>query len=1453
MDASRSESHKEPRSWPRSGREVGAWSLRFKQSGPPPASNHLSSMDPPPAEPCRFASASDESVLADIGPLLAPPYIARSSVVLGLPASDNWATLPSYAMQQPPPDPATATGGRRPLTSHMRSNFSISSLDDLFTKQDTELNGITSLGIVSSQAGTSTSTRAGGGDQSSLSTRRDSGNISSSPEVLRPQVVFKRQPSSEDVQSDQNHQSSSESVTVTSMHQPVMHHGATDSPPLPLLSAGVNTIITPPATVDGLQWNSGRSIGAGGGFRPPPPPPSDERSRMWSAPVSIEAASTSTGSAHPISSSIFRLHGFNRCADACSGGMLTATGILQPPQTATCSPQQRALMNPPLLPHIFSVGLIAQLRYTVEHYVKRVTPSESERDAKRTLFNAFAEFLRRTLQDRIAISVAGSTAYEVDAKGSDLDVVLLTNLGAPLWVLQHIVNYLSATQSFHKKTGRSNWPLKDVKLQLVQSARVPLLSIATPKGLLCDVSVNTLNSVKHTEYFKRVISCKPQLRPLMRLLKYWAKVRKLPTMKEGGLPGIVWMMITVYFASCPLDTLIEILKDQEEEGSSTLSHPSVASILPACDEAAPLFASLIRFFLLCGNRDSMSRTVSVAQAICRHKSPQEVAQRVRSINNHKGVWDEVVSIEDPATVTEAAPPSEANWNPANTATIHFEPGSTFDLAAKISSATWLTYMLELKRGSMVLLTLLKFIKESQMRVQELPKILSGNAVVSSMASPGNAHACASVGTGGWSPGSGDIGAVFAAAEPVPAEQYIAMKFRHLIAFLFEESGSDRFILPGCDESLRKAETQLVEDGGTLARGISENSLDTDWGAAAISARGVHPRLYFPFCLCCSVPHTTFAVVLLYGRLHVLRILSICTDWTTWWSRDFLSRRDIRSTLHGSLYRVVTPENYPTAAALQAGRFFHSHLTPTGFPQFDPLALKADARDLESNKSPFPTLLIPVKKHATSTPVELFFSPCHFVCRLKAWNVPASSNHPDEGFFYMETDETRYLSTLEGLLKQAPWYQYGNAGSDVAFQPTPESCIRCNIEGDDVSELPESADYVVSDGAFQKSRTPQSQQAIASAWNYWTAHVEDSRRSHIDGWMPPLSPSDCKCHEMEVTRSDSVSSVSSMPHELVVVPQLRDAAGMLVATVDSIQKMQQLRRETAAQRISAARKELENPLPPPATMKAGVHVQALVVRRTRSMPSRVDGSRQSDTYAGNSFLLRGQSIREKRSDLARYVPPSKRVMAAKVKEEEMSAVPSSVPSSNSTAVVDASQPQSKSQRPSSFPPPPPPLTETDEWLPHSQPVGKNAGRMAPPTKSVTGSSAPASVFAVSSSVASSEIRKRKPGRGNTPTHNSAPTTPATVRGRANFAASTATSTILQPRNRRHESAAGTRSSRRNRRGSIDQQQAVSVKVGPSRLAGRPTSSAAGGAMDASRRLLMSALKDTFRGQPSNLDQ
>lgn len=280
-------------------------------------------------------------------------------------------------------------------------------------------------------------------------------------------------------------------------------------------------------------------------------------------------------------------------------------------------------------------------------------------------------------------------------------------------------------------------------MQLVQNARVPILLLKCPQGVVCDISVNTNNSISHTKFFRAILKGKPHLRALMRLVKYWVKVRRMPAMRDGGLPSIVWMLLCVFASRhseiCYSCLGLPVTRNQENvfgksgvsteaESNDVLSDStylverfaskftrwmwSLQLSLSEANAVSPYTVLLAEFFSRLGSRHALTCTVSVAAGLCIPKNTHDVAQRVLSPPWHGGVWDELLSVEDPANMDgtffpEAllAPPSamlSRNLVGPNVCPNGIPTPMFHDLAARISSATWLVYQYELRRADMLM-------------------------------------------------------------------------------------------------------------------------------------------------------------------------------------------------------------------------------------------------------------------------------------------------------------------------------------------------------------------------------------------------------------------------------------------------------------------------------------------------------------------------------------------------------------------------------------------------------------------------------------------------------------------------------------------------------------------------------------------------------------------------------
>ncbi|CEM36833.1 unnamed protein product [Vitrella brassicaformis CCMP3155] len=543
--------------------------------------------------------------------------------------------------------------------------------------------------------------------------------------------------------------------------------------------------------------------------------------------------------------------------------------------------------------------------YAWQDVLECITPTPEEREKKEELLDCLRRFTAACLDLEVTVEVSGSTAWGVETRHSDLDVVLLVNdvrrYGEGKVVLQTISRALqqmrtrpeadatplsvsnsrqegdgaSAQHGEDETTGvtppshASSYDplelLRTCQCQFVESARVPILSLRT-ESVICDVSVNTENSIRHTAFFQSVLKHRPGLRQVMRLLKQWMKARRLPGMKDGGLPSICWMLLAVTFCD------------------TSANHEGLASQFTSC-------------FRRFGSREQLTMTISTLVASGSHGTVQltkdldDVAARILSPQNHGGVWDELTTIEDPAAIPGADPPA--------------------DLAARVSAATWLVYLWEIHRVNRLL--------------DEGRQAGSGSAITE----------------------------------------------------VLKEEGMDLYTLPSVIADMPPA----------------------DW-----------PGM--------------FGVILAEGYLRVVRVERVCVDWETWWSKDFVSRRDVRSVVHGRLYSIAKAPNL--------GEIPEIH-QPGGD---------------EGGKPAFSLVRVSNEALGNGRGVPLLFSPCQWVCRLEVMVYPGGEGREDD--FCLSKQEGGRLAAFEALASQAPYWHatapFVKTASRGNLQPLVPYCKHCSTEG-----------------------------------------------------------------------------------------------------------------------------------------------------------------------------------------------------------------------------------------------------------------------------------------------------------------------------------------------------------------------------------------------------------------------
>ncbi|KAI9478209.1 MAG: hypothetical protein EXX96DRAFT_569978 [Benjaminiella poitrasii] len=86
-------------------------------------------------------------------------------------------------------------------------------------------------------------------------------------------------------------------------------------------------------------------------------------------------------------------------------------------------------------------------------------------------------------------------------------------------------------------------------LRIISKAKVPIVKIWDPVlELACDLNVNNTLALQNTKMIKTYVAIDPRVRPLILLIKHWAKQRKLNDAASGGtLSTYTWTCMAIHF------------------------------------------------------------------------------------------------------------------------------------------------------------------------------------------------------------------------------------------------------------------------------------------------------------------------------------------------------------------------------------------------------------------------------------------------------------------------------------------------------------------------------------------------------------------------------------------------------------------------------------------------------------------------------------------------------------------------------------------------------------------------------------------------------------------------------------------------------------------------------------------------------------------------------------------
>jgi len=153
------------------------------------------------------------------------------------------------------------------------------------------------------------------------------------------------------------------------------------------------------------------------------------------------------------------------------------------------------------------------------------------------------------------VEMVGSTSWGGDVPQSDLDLVLLTRSQR-----SEVSTAVELLTELHRCLDACFEDRPFQKLELLDAPRVPVLRLHDNAGLTCDVTVDQPHALRHRSMMRYTLQDRPNIRTLIRLVKFWMRRRGLPMAADGGISSLAWAITALRLAQdCPPNTPVDAL------------------------------------------------------------------------------------------------------------------------------------------------------------------------------------------------------------------------------------------------------------------------------------------------------------------------------------------------------------------------------------------------------------------------------------------------------------------------------------------------------------------------------------------------------------------------------------------------------------------------------------------------------------------------------------------------------------------------------------------------------------------------------------------------------------------------------------------------------------------------------------------------------------------------------
>ncbi|KAI9324902.1 hypothetical protein DFJ73DRAFT_597024, partial [Zopfochytrium polystomum] len=168
-----------------------------------------------------------------------------------------------------------------------------------------------------------------------------------------------------------------------------------------------------------------------------------------------------------------------------------------------------------------------------------LTPSQESMARRKKFIAKILYILTKQWPDKgIEVHPFGSTLNGLGTATSDVDICVTTPWDDPVNGVANMHVLASCLRS-HGMT----------RIYTVTKAKVPICKFYDPEfRVVCDINVNNTIALRNTKLIKLYVELDPRVRPVILVIKHWAKQRVLNDAAKGGtLSSYCWVMMALNF------------------------------------------------------------------------------------------------------------------------------------------------------------------------------------------------------------------------------------------------------------------------------------------------------------------------------------------------------------------------------------------------------------------------------------------------------------------------------------------------------------------------------------------------------------------------------------------------------------------------------------------------------------------------------------------------------------------------------------------------------------------------------------------------------------------------------------------------------------------------------------------------------------------------------------------